>query len=326
MAEIGLCIVGCGRFAGFHARAARGLGGRVALAFASRDAGLAETYRRRFGGMAAFGSYAAAAADPRVHALLFCTPHQLHAENVRLAAAHGKAVLVEKPIAPTLEEAEGMLAEAREAGVPFMVGENFHFVPALAAARHLLAAGAIGAVRQVVAAPRGFRLPRGWRRERALAGGGVLIDSGVHYVHLLRDWGGPIAEVHAVAPPNLFPEVEGEDTAFLLVRFRSGAVGFLAASAAAPGALRRGTLEATGTAGTLAVDTRGRYLWLRGRGRPRLRVFLRDRRGLRAQLTEFVDAVREHRAPAPPAESARDDLAVVLAAYRALDTGHPVRL
>lgn len=326
MAELGLCIVGCGRFAGLHARAAQGLRGRVTLAFASRDGGQAEAYRRRFGGIAAYGSYAAAAADPAVNALLFCTPHHLHAENVRLAAAHGKAVLVEKPIARTLEEADGMLAEARKAGIPFMVGENFHFVPALVAARRLLAAGTIGPVRQIVAALRGFRLPGGWRRVRALAGGGVLIDSGVHYVHLFHDWGGPIVEVHAVAPPNLFPEVEGEDTAFLLVRFRSGAVGALAASAAAPGVLRRPSLEVTGTAGSLAVGPRGRYLWLRGRGRPRLRVFLRDRRGLRAQLAEFVDAVRERRAPVPPPESARDDLAVVLAAYRALGTGQPVRL
>ncbi|MBI4011783.1 MAG: Gfo/Idh/MocA family oxidoreductase, partial [Candidatus Rokubacteria bacterium] len=91
MAGLGLCIVGCGRFAGLHARAAQALGGRVALFFASRDPGLAEAYRRRFRGAAAFGSYEAAAADPRVGALVFCTPHHLHRENVRLAAAHGKA-------------------------------------------------------------------------------------------------------------------------------------------------------------------------------------------------------------------------------------------
>src|SRR3990170_197433 len=326
MAGLGLCIAGCGRFAGFHARAARGLRGRVALSFASRDAALAEAYRRRFGGVAAFGSYAAAAADPRVQALLFCTPHHLHADHLRLAAVHGKAVLLEKPMARTLEEADAMLTEARAAGIPFMVGENFHFMPALVAARRLLAGGAIGAVRQVVAAPRGFRLPRGWRGLRALPRGGVLIDSGVHYVHLLHDWGGPIAEVTAVAPPNLFTELEGEDTAFVLVRFRGGAVGVLAASLAAPGLPRVPSLVASGTTGSLAVDARGRYLWLRARGGTRLRVFLRDRRGLRAQLAEFVDAVRARREPALPPEATRQDLAVVLAAYRSLETGRVVVL
>ena len=151
MAPIGLCIAGCGRFAAFHARAARALPGRVAVSFASRDPTTAAAYRRRFGGVTAFGSYEEAAADPRVQALLFCTPHHVHLDNVRLAARWGKAVLVEKPMARTLEEADRMLAETRAAGIPFMVGENVHFMPAFVTARRLLAAGAIGP-------------PQSWRR------------------------------------------------------------------------------------------------------------------------------------------------------------------
>jgi predicted dehydrogenase len=326
MAPVGLCIAGCGRFAAFHARAARALSGRVAVSFASRNPATAAAYRRRFGGVAAFGSYEEAAADPRVQALLFCTPHHVHLDNVRLAARSGKAVLVEKPMARTLEEADRMLAEARAAGIPFMVGENFHFMPAFAAARRLLAAGAIGEVRQILATPRGFRVPEGWRRVRESVGGGVLIDSGVHYVHLLRDWGGPIAEVTARAPSNVFTELEAEDTAFLLVRFRSGAVGVLVTSIATPGAPRGPGLVASGTNGSLVVDTRGRYLWVIGASRRRLQVFLRDRRGLRAQVAEFVRAVSEQRAPALPAESAREDLAIVRAAYRSIETGEAVAL
>lgn len=326
MRPLGLCIVGCGRFATFHARAARRLAGRVTLAFASRDAGRAEAYRRRFGGIAAFGSYETAAADPRVEALVVCTPHHLHLEHVRLAAKHRKAALVEKPIARTLGEADEMLAEAAAAGITFMVGENFAFMPAFVAARRLLAAGAIGRVRQVVVSPRGHRVPRGWRARRAEAGGGILIDGGVHYVYLLRDWGGPIAWVSAAAPPNLIAEVEGEDTAFVLVRFQSGAVGVLAGSVAAPGLPQLQRSWVTGTEGSLGVDNRGRAIWLRGRAGPRMRVFLRDRRGLAAQLAEFVAAARDRRPPALPPESAREDLAVVLAAYRSIETGQTVTL
>ncbi len=326
VSPVGVCIVGCGRFATFHARAARRLGARVALSFASRDAARAEAYRCRFGGVAAFGDYEAAAADARVHALLFCTPHHLHPENLRLAAKHGKAALLEKPIARTLDEADEMLGEVRRAAIPFMVGENFHFMPAFVAARRLLAAGAIGRVRQIVLPARGHRRPGGWRRRRADTGGGTLIDGGIHYVHLLRDWGGPIAQVSAVAPPNLYPEVEGEDTAFVLVRFRSGAAGVLATSLAAPGLLRQQTGWVSGTEGSLAVDTRGRFLWVRGAGGNRLRLFLRDRRGLSAQLVAFIAAVREGRPPALPPASTRQDLAVVLAAYRAIAMGETVAL
>jgi len=326
MAPLGLCIVGCGRFAAFHARAARRLGREVALSFASRELERAERYRRRFGGVAAFGSYQAAAADPGVEALLFCTPHDLHLENVRLAAAHRKAVLLEKPMARTLAEADEMIAVARAAGVPFMVAENFHFMPAFAAARRLLAEGAVGAVRQILVTPRGHWLPSGWRRQRARVGGGILIDGGIHYVHLLREWGGAIARVSAARPPNASPEIEGEDTAFLLARFRSGAVGVLANSVAAPGLPRLQWAWVTGTEGSLGVDNRGRSLVLRGRRRTRRAVFLRDRRGLGVQLREFADAVRGGRPPALSVASTRADVAVVLAAYQSLESGETVEL
>jgi predicted dehydrogenase len=321
-----LCIAGCGRFAAFHARAARRLGRAVLLSFASRDHARAEGYRRRFGGVAAFGSYEAAAADPGVEALLFCTPHDVHRDNVRLAAAHGKAVLVEKPIARTLDEADEMLGAARSAGVPFMVAENFHFMPAFVAARRWLGEGAIGRVRQMLLSPQGLRRPAGWRQRRDPVGGGILIDGGVHYIHLLRDWGGPVASVWAAAPPNLFGEVEGEDTALVVVRFRSGAVGTLATSVAAPGSPRVQWAWVTGTEGSLAVDHRGRFLVLRGPRGTRRRIFFRDRRGLEAQLAEFVAAVRAGRPPALPPEATRDDLAVVLAAYHSMASGQVVEL
>jgi UDP-N-acetyl-2-amino-2-deoxyglucuronate dehydrogenase len=321
---LGLALVGCGRFATFHARAARRLGRGVRIAFASRDLTRAEAYRRRFRGFAAFGSYEAAAADSRVDALVVCTPHHLHEAHARLAALHGKAVLLEKPIARTLTEADAILSAAREAGIVLMVAENAHFIPGFVAARTYLRSAAIGAVRQVVMTARGYRQPEGWRSRRAETGGGVLIDSGVHYFHLLREWAGRVEEVMALAPPNAFPGVEGEDTTVVLLRFASGAVATLAVSTAAPGLPRSQWMWITGTAGSLGVEHRGRALWLRGRPGSRVRVFLRDRRGLVAQLAEFVAAVREGRVPGPPPESARADLALVLAAYRSLATNRPV--
>jgi predicted dehydrogenase len=321
---IGLGIVGCGRFAAFHARAARRLGGAVRVAFASRDPARAEAYRRRFGGFAAFGSYEAAAADPRVDALVVCTPHHLHEAHARLAAEHGKSVLLEKPIARTLAEADTILAAARAAGIVLMVAENAYFVPGFVAARACLRAGAIGEIRQIVMTARGYHQPAGWRSRRAEMGGGLLIDAGIHYLHLLRDWAGPVDEIVAMTPPNTFPAVEGEDTVFLLVRFRSRAVATLTISGAARGLPRSQWAWLTGTEGSLGVQHQGRALWLRGRSGARVRAFVRDRRGLGAQLGEFVAAVREGRPPVLPPESARADLALVLAAYRSLETGGAV--
>lgn len=323
---LALCIVGCGRFAAFHARAARRLRRGLRLAFASRDRARADAYRRRFRGFAAFGSYEDAAADPDVDAIIVCTPHHLHAPNVRLAAEHGKAVLVEKPIARTVAEADAILEIARAAGIVLMVGENAHFMPAFAAARGEIQAGAIGTVRQLVVSARGFRRPRDWRTRRAEMGGGPLVDGGIHYIRLLRDWAGPIVEVAAMAPPNLFPELEAEDTVLLLLRFESGAVATLANSIGAPGLPGWQWACATGTEGSLGVDQRGRVLWVRSRSGSRVRAFLRDRRGLQAQLAEFVAAIGAGRDPVPAAAAARADLAVVEAAYRSLALGAPVTL
>jgi predicted dehydrogenase len=157
-------------------------------------------------------------------------------------------------------------------------------------------------------------------------GGGALVDGGIHYIRLLRDWVGPIVEVAAMAPPNLFPDIEAEDTVLLLLRFESGAVAALANSIAAPGLPSWQWAWATGSEGSLGVDNRGRVLWVRSRSRHRLRAFLRDRRGLRAQLAEFVAAVDAGRDPVPAARIARDDLAVVEAAYRSIELGAPVSL
>lgn len=326
MAALGLCLVGCGYIARRHAAAARRLRREVALSFASRDAGRAEAYRKAFGGVAAFADYEAAARDPRIHALLICTPHHLHHDHATLALRHGKHVLIEKPIAATLEEADAMIAEARRAGVILMVAENFWFMPAMVAARRLLGRGRLGAVRQIHLVARGFRVPSPWRCHRAEAGGGVLIDGGIHYVNLLRQYGGEVTEVYALQPPRTIAEMEGEDSVYLLARLRSGAVAALVNSVGTPGVPRTQCSSISGTEGTLFLDNRGRFLLLRARRGRRLRVFVRDRRGHGAMLREFVTAIREKRKPEMAGEEGRRDLAVVLAAYRSLDLGRPVEV
>jgi len=326
MAALGLCLLGCGYIAQRHAQAARSLRPEVALSFASRDPGRAEAYRRAFRGVAAFPDYEAAVRDPRVHAVLICTPHHLHAAHAALAFRHGKHVLVEKPIASSLEDADAMIAGARGAGMILMVAENFWFMPAMVAARRLIQEGRLGAVSQIQLVARGYRVPSPWRCRRAEAGGGALIDGGIHYVNLLRQCGGEVAEVYALRPPQTIAEMEGEDSVCLLVRLRSGAVGVLVNSIGTPGTARTQCASVSGTEGTLLIENRGRFLLLRARRGRRFLVFLRDRRGHGAMLREFVATIREGRRPQMAGEEGRTDLAVVLAAYRSLDLGQPVEV
>jgi len=106
----GLVLFGCGWIARRHAVAARRLG--VPLLVASRDLARARAFAREFGAADAFGAYEDAARDPRAEAAVICTPHDRHCADTLLALGAGLHVLVEKPIAPTVEEAAGCFADS----------------------------------------------------------------------------------------------------------------------------------------------------------------------------------------------------------------------
>src|SRR5207302_213710 len=228
------------------------------------------------------GSYEEATRDPRAAGAIVCTPHDRHLADARLALDAGLHVLVEKPIAPTLEEADHMIAAARSAGRILMVAENFHFMPAFRWVHALVARGGLGRLRELHLVARGFRQPSGWRLEPAAAGGGVLIDGGIHYVHNLRRWGGEVRRAFAARPPQ---------------PVRLGVVGCLANSIGARGVARVQWSTVTGSDGTCFVDNRGRWALVRGIAGTRGRLFLRDTRGHERMLSAFVDAMATGAAP-----------------------------
>jgi predicted dehydrogenase len=322
MAAPGVAVLGCGWIALRHAAAARRLG--LPLVFASRDLGRARTYARRFGAVAAYGAYEDALRDPRVAGAIICTPHDRHLADARLALTAGRHVLIEKPIARTLEEADAMIAAAAQAGRVLMVAEQFHFMPAFRRIKGLLDGGALGDLREIHLAARGLHRRHGWRLATGSCGGGALIDGGIHYVHNLRWWAGAVQRVFALRPPQTVLPMEGEDAISLLADLTGGAVGILSNSLAAPGLPKFQWSTVTGTRATCFVDNRGRWLALRGGYRPRAWISARDTRGYRAMLTAFVEAMARGRASEMDGLAGRADLAVVLAAYRSLAERCPV--
>jgi myo-inositol 2-dehydrogenase/D-chiro-inositol 1-dehydrogenase len=319
-----LVILGCGWIARRHAVAARRLG--IPAIFASRDATRARAYAREFGGVGAFGGYAAALADPRASAVIVCTPHDQHLDHVLAALAAGRHVLVEKPMARTLDETDRMLDAARSAGRVLMVAENFRFMPAFRHVRAVLDAGALGALRELSLVARGYRRGSGWRLSSAVSGGGVLIDSGIHYVHALRWWGGEVRRVFALRPRQSIAELGGEDSLDMLAELDDGVVGFLASSVAAPGVPGLQWATLSGARGAAFADNRGRFVLTRVDGRLRVRLFRRDVRGHERMLAVFREAIRSGAAPDSDGVSGRRDLEVVLAAYRSVVEGQPVAL
>jgi len=322
MSGSGLVVLGCGSIAPRHAAAARALG--LPLVFASRDVGRARDYARRFGGVAAHASYEDAVRDPRADAVIVCTPHDRHLADTLLALQACKHVLVEKPIARTLEEADAMIDAARAAGRVLMVAEQFHFMPAFRRVKALVDGARLGELRELHLMARGYHGRRGWRLDATSAGGGTLIDGGIHYVHAMRWWGGDVRRLFALRPRQTIRELGGEDAVTLVAELAGGAVGMLSNSLGAPGLPKFQWSTVTGSQASCFADNRGRWVAVRGGGRSRLWLFRRDLRGYVAMLSAFRSAIERGRAGDMDGAEGRADLAVVLAAYRSIAERRPV--
>lgn len=321
--SVHVAVLGCGGVARRHARVARTLGSMIELSFASRSLERAEAYRRKFRGVAAFGSYEEACADPRVQAVFDCTPHAYRVENATLAARYKKHLLMEKPVARTMAELDAIESLARHAGILAMVAENYYFKPLVPVLREHIRRGDIGD-------PLFFELNRaarsgghGWRIDGEMMGGGALLEGGVHWVNLLLEVGGQVSAAVAAKPTGAYRTTAPfEDGVEMLVRFTHGTVGKLLHSWNVTNRIGGlGMSRILGTDGNIHFESNGLFALVLGR-RKRFRIpGVLDLMGYRGMLAHFVECVRDQRPPAMSLAVARRDLAVIFAAYRSLETG-----
>ncbi|WP_427135715.1 Gfo/Idh/MocA family protein [Pseudarthrobacter sp. S9] len=200
-----------------------------------------------------------------------CAPGFMHAEIAIAALAAGKHVLVEKPLANTLAEAEAMAAAARTArteGVQSMIGFNYRRVPALALARELIAEGRLGTVRHVRAAYLQDWLvdpesPMTWRLNKETAGSGALGDIASHAIdQVLFLLGDQVTEVSGrlhtfttYRPGRNGPEeVTVDDAAWATLTLASGAIASVEVSRVATGQKNSLRLEIYGDKGSILFD------------------------------------------------------------------------
>lgn len=324
--KLGLCVVGCGEFARTFARAMEPLRDEVDLFFASRDMQRAETYAQEFGGKGAFGTYRAAAADPRVHAMYLCTPHHLHLEHAIIAAKARKHILVEKPIARTLRESRDMVSQARKAGVSLMVAENYRFMPAVRGTKELIDSGAIGDLRLIQLQEEGHFRPSHWRGDRELNGGGVLIDGGIHKMDLLIYLSGMPEQVFASSLPRALPGAGGEDGAVVMTRSPEGVVGVINHSWTAVKNPAPPSITVSGTEGRIFFEIGSPWVRIDDGSSERTLRFDGDQSGLAPMVREFRDSIAEGREPLTSGAAGIGALAVVLKAYESIELGESVAL
>jgi predicted dehydrogenase len=200
-----------------------------------------------------------------------CLPGHLHAEVAQAALAAGKHVLVEKPLANDVAEAESMTAAARaarERGVRSMVGFNYRRVPALELARAVVADGRIGTLRQVrICYLQDWltdeKAPMTWRLRREEAGSGVIGDLASHAVDQLGFLTGHSVEAVSATTRTFVPERPGpsgpepvtvEDAAWATLLTDGGVVASLEVSRVAAGRKNGFCIEIYGSQGAIAFD------------------------------------------------------------------------
>lgn len=180
--KLGLAVVGCGQIAAAHLRALERVDAARLVRTADALPGRAAEAAERYGAAHGAGDYAQALADPAVDAVILCLPHEIHCSAALEAAAAGKHVLVEKPLA--LDEAEGrrMVEAAAAAGVQLSVGQSTRCLDTYHRAKELVEEEALGPIAQA-AHQRFFwidRLSTPWRRASATCGGLYLPLFGSH--------------------------------------------------------------------------------------------------------------------------------------------------
>lgn len=309
----GIAFLGCGKITVTHAKRLKSHDG-VSLFFASRDRAKAEGYARKLGGAGAFGSYAEAMADPRVHAVVVATPPDSHLDLALAALEAGKHVVVEKPPFMRAADFSAVRAAKERANRRVFVAENYFYKPLAEAMREVLASGAIGELRILQVNALKLQKVTDWRGDPAMGGPGALFEGGIHWVNFMANAGPEITGVQAFRPGKTEPE----RTMVVAFRYATGAVGTLYYSWETDVALKGVHLSAAyGSEGTATFETNGVFLMVRGRKR-RLVGPSADIAGYAGMWRDFVPALRENREARFGFEAARRDLVLVEAAYGSL--------
>ncbi|MHA3842298.1 Gfo/Idh/MocA family protein [Sphingomonas aestuarii] len=215
---------------------------------------LAETRERH--PVAAYGSLDAMLADPDIDVVTILTPSGMHAEHAIAAAKAGKHVVVEKPMALRLEDADAMIEACDRARVKlFVVKQNRLNVPVVKA-REALDSGrfgklVLGTVRVRWRRDQSYYNQDSWRGTWA-QDGGVLANQASHHVDLLEYFMGDVVSVHARASRTLV-DIEAEDTAIATLQFANGALGIVEATNAARPRDLEGSLSILGEGGTVVI-------------------------------------------------------------------------
>ncbi len=266
-------------------------------------------------GAKGYTDYCELLANPEIEVVSVCVPTTFHHAVVMEAIRHKKHVLVEKPIAFTLTEAEEMIAAAKEAGVILATGHVERFNPAVQKAKELIDDGVIGDIVSAFAKRVGPLPPR-------IKDVGVSIDLAIHDLDIMNYlFEEEITQVYGTMNSS-FDDSEFEDHAEIMVSFDNESTGIIEVNWLTP--YKRRELELTGTAGIISVDYIQQSIEVFGKFAQDIEIVHEE--PLKGELKSFLNSVVEEKEPVITGEDGLKALKMVIAANKSSKEHRPVSL
>ena len=357
MQKIKTAIIGCGKVSDLHAAALKRTPEAQFVAVYSRNPEKARQYGEKYG-VRGFCDIREMIAAAGVEAVIVCTPHPAHRDAAVMAAEAGAHVLVEKPLASTLQDCDEMLAAAKKAKVKIGVVCQRRFYSPVQRMRRAIEQGKIGKPALGTVLMLGWRDQKyyesdPWRGHWRAEGGGVLVNQAPHQLDLLQWFMGPIDELFGVWSNINHPYIEVDDSAVAVIRFRSGALGNIVVSNSQKPGLY-GKVHVHGQNGaSVGVQTDGGAMFIAGMSsiqeppvndlwtvpgeEPMLAQWKQEDSDLfnglensmahyfQLQISDFLRAISENREPLVTGQDGRKTVEIFTAIYRSQQTHLPVK-
>ncbi len=333
MGLIRVGVIGCGVMGRHHARVYSELPGVKLVATVDVAEKNAREAAREFGAEKWYVDYNELLARPDIDAVSIAVPDHLHREPTVAAAKAGKAVLLEKPIATTLRDADTIVNAVKKAGIIFLVGHIVRFDYNYAKAKEYMDGGLLGEPVSIWAR-RNNSITSPMRLKNWLKETSPLLFLGVHDIDVMR-WiiGRNVSRVYAEAESRVLKPHRVEDAVWSVFRFKGGTIGALENIWILPSSMPFDfKLELVGTRGSLWISQPSYSFLFWGEKGPetlsyyqpvvhgRVRGYLRD------EIVHFLNCIEGKEEPLVSAEDARAAVEVALAIHRSLKEGRPVAL
>jgi len=343
----GFGIIGCGMIANFHAKAIADVKGAKLVACYDTFPAAADKIAAAYG-CKAYHKLEDMLADPAVNAVTIGTPSGAHMEPAVMAAKAGKHVVVEKPLEITLKRCDAIIDACDKAGVKLATIFPARFHDSSREMKKAVEGNRFGKLTMGDAYVKWFRTQQyydggKWRGTWELDGGGALMNQAIHSVDLLAWLMGPVEEIRAQWGTLAHERIAVEDTAVATLRFANGALGVIEATTAAyPGYLKR--IELHGSEGSACMEEEDLVKWDFAKPNKRDQKVVESMQSKKStgggagdptaighhghalQFQDLYDAVKKNRAPAVDGREGRRSVEIILAIYKAAESGKPVTL